>query len=183
MDKHIIGLFPSRDEAERAINQIHRDCKVKKEEISYVYKDVAGEVKEGDVDSAAGMTPAEGAKTGAGVGAAVGAVAGLAVVAGVMPVIGPIFAAGPLVSALGLTGALGTTAAGAVTGAVAGGLIGALVGLGVDEPKAKEYQDRVLAGDILVAAHIKDNDTEEEKVRDVMLDNNASQVEGYEVSV
>jgi hypothetical protein len=75
----------------------------------------------------------------------------LATVAGLIPVIGPIFAAGPLIAALGIGGAVGATAAGALTGVAAGGLVGALVGLGIDEPAAKEYETEVSSGNVLLA--------------------------------
>jgi uncharacterized membrane protein len=71
--------------------------------------------------------------------------------------VGPLFAAGPLAAALGLTGAVGTTAAGAATGAAAGGVIGALVNIGVTEEHAKQYEDRVNAGDVLVAVHAEED--------------------------
>lgn len=152
--KHMtIGLFSDRANAEAAINRLHNDLKVPTDDISYIYRNSEGDVQEVDAGKIASDTPAEGAGKGAMVGGAIGALAGLATVAGVIPVIGPLFAAGPLAAALGLTGAIGTTAAGAATGAAAGGIIGALMNLGIGEEKAQHYADRVGEGDILVAAH------------------------------
>jgi len=148
-----IGIFTDRTNAEAAINRLHNELKVPTDDISYIYKNMEGEVKEVDAGDVAADTPAEGAGKGAMVGGTIGALAGIATVAGVIPVIGPLFAAGPLATAIGLTGAVGTTAAGAATGAAAGGVIGALVNLGVGQEQAQQYEDRVKSGDILVAAH------------------------------
>ncbi|MBA2448259.1 MAG: DUF3341 domain-containing protein, partial [Chloroflexi bacterium] len=47
-------------------------------------------------------------------------------------------------------GAIATTLGGAAAGAIAGGLIGALVGAGIPEDDAKEYEDSVRQGSILL---------------------------------
>ncbi|MDQ2933158.1 MAG: hypothetical protein M3Q80_02140 [bacterium] len=152
--KHLTtAIFVSRDAAEKAINIIHNKLAVPNEDISFIYRNTEGEVREVDASKISTSTPVEGAKSGAAVGGTIGAVAGLAAVAGLIPVIGPIFAAGALTTALGLTGAIGTTAAGAITGAVAGGLVGALVNLGVGKEHAKRYEDLVMAGDVLVSVY------------------------------
>lgn len=176
MKKLTLGVFASREDAESAIGTLHKDLKVAEEEISYLYRNTNDEVKEvaaGDVSTG---TPVEGAKTGAMVGGAAGAIAGIATVAGIIPVIGPIFAAGPLLTMLGIgAGAVGTTAAGALTGAAAGGLIGALVNAGVSETKAKEYEDRVMAGDVLVSVHAEEGIGVEDALREA----GALSVESY----
>ncbi|MDB5259112.1 MAG: signal transduction histidine kinase, LytS [Candidatus Taylorbacteria bacterium] len=157
--KHLItGIFESRDAAEKAINHIHNELKIPNEDISFIYRNTKGEIREVDTSAISTNTPAEGAKTGAAVGGTLGAIAGLAVVAGLIPVIGPVFVAGTLASALGigLTGAVGTTIAGALTGAAAGGLVGSLASMGVGKENAQRYADRVLAGDILVAVYSTD---------------------------
>lgn len=154
MKKYIIATFPSRARAEDAINRLHTELGIGTDEISYVYKNTDEEVKEVPAEDVSVETPAEGAQKGAIIGGSIGALAGLAAVAGIIPILGPIFAAGPLVAALGLgAGALGTTAAGAITGAAAGSLIGALVNMGVSQQKAQEYEDSVMAGNVLVAVH------------------------------
>ena len=98
---------------------------------------------------------------------------------GIVPVIGPVFAAGPLVAALGIgTGVLGTTAAGTLTGAAAGGLIGALVSWGVSEEKAKDYQDQVEAGSVLIAVHADDM----KDVATVLTEEGATDVDIYRLA-
>lgn len=148
-----IATFANREDAAKAINQLHNELNISHDDISYVYKNTEDEIKEVDSEEVSSPTAAEGAVSGAKVGGTIGAIAGLATVAGVIPVIGPIFAAGTLMTALGITGAVGATAAAAVTGAAAGGLIGALVNMGVGEETAKRYADRVTAGNVLVVVH------------------------------
>lgn len=148
-----IGIFTNREDAEKAINYVHNQLGIANDDISFLYRNQEGEVREvaaGDVSS---KTPAEGAEKGAVIGGGIGALAGIAAVAGFMPVVGPLFAAGPLAAALGFTGAVGTAVAGAATGAAAGGIIGALANLGIGKEHAQRYADRVNAGDVLVSAY------------------------------
>ncbi|KND50451.1 MAG: hypothetical protein AB202_02235 [Parcubacteria bacterium C7867-007] len=179
MKKFTVGIFENREDAEKAINRTHNELNIPTSDLSFVYRNSEGEVREVQAADIATSTPAEGAGKGAAVGATIGAIAGLATVAGVIPVIGPLFAAGPLAVALGLTGAVGATAAAAATGAIAGGLIGALTNLGVGEENAKRYADRVQAGDVLVAAYAE----EEVDVRTLFLDAGAIETEGYALKV
>lgn len=178
MKQITVGLFVNREDAEKAINQIHNSLGVDTDHISYIYRNTDGEVREVDADDVSSSTPGEGAKSGAVIGGTVGAIAGIATVAGLIPVIGPIFAAGPLAAALGLTGALGTTAAGAATGAVAGGVIGALTNMGIGEERAQRYADRVRAGDVLVSTHA---DTDKD-VASLLTECGATDVEVYRVT-
>ncbi|HEU4677433.1 MAG TPA: hypothetical protein VFS75_01790 [Candidatus Paceibacterota bacterium] len=151
MKQVVLGLFSSRARAEELIRHLTESLGVRTDDISYIYRNTEGDVEAAPATDA--HTPASGAATGALVGGSVGALAGIATAIGVIPVIGPIFAAGPLVAALGIgtASAVGTTAVGAATGAVAGGVIGALVNLGAPDVEAKEYENRILAGDVLVA--------------------------------
>ena len=99
----------------------------------------------------------EGATTGGvaglGVGAAVGWLAGIGALA--IPGVGPFIAAGPITAALG----------GAAVGTAAGGIIGALVGMGIPEFEAKRYDAKIREGNILISVH-----TEDSKQRDVAKD-------------
>lgn len=170
-----IGIFEHREDAERAINRLHNELGIDNSEISYVYRSRDGNVKEVDANDISSNTPGEGAAKGAAIGAGAGALAGIATVLGAVPFVGPLFAAGPLAAALGLTGALGTTAAGALTGAAAGGIIGALVNLGVGEEHAQHYEDQVRAGNILVATHSETA----EAAAEIMVRSGARDVNAY----
>jgi len=153
MKNIIVGTFSSRAAAEVLIEHLKNESLASSDDISYLYKNAEGKIEETD---STGEKAVEGAADGAVVGGSVGAIAGIATVVGLIPVIGPIFVAGPIIAALGLGAAgaaLTTTAAGALTGALAGGVIGALVKLGAPEDEAREYEERLSAGDVLVTVH------------------------------
>jgi hypothetical protein len=87
---------------------------------------------------------ATGGVAGMGIGGAVGLLAGIGALA--IPGVGPFIAAGPIMGAL----------SGAAVGGATGGLIGGLVGLGIPEYEAKQYEDKVRAGNILISVHTED---------------------------
>jgi hypothetical protein len=94
-----------------------------------------------------------GGVAGLGVGAALGWLAGIGALA--IPGVGPFIAAGPIMAALG----------GAAVGTATGGIIGALVGMGIPEFEAKRYDAKIREGNILISVH-----TEDGKQRDVAKD-------------
>jgi uncharacterized membrane protein len=177
MKQLTIGVFADRKAAEEAINRAHKELNIPDDEISYVYKNTQGDVKEVDADAVTTDTPGEGAGKGAIIGGVVGAIAGIIGVAGAFPIVGPLVAGGAIATALGLTGAVGTAAAGAVVGAAAGGIVGALVNLGVGKEHAQHYEDRVMAGDVLVVTH------SEEDARTLFQESGALETEVYALSV
>jgi len=85
-----------------------------------------------------------GAGTGASIGVVEGAIIGLLAGIGglLVPGIGAVAAVGPI--------------AGLITGGITGGIAGALAGWGLDAAEAKGYEERVGAGDVLVA--VRDDD-------------------------
>src|ERR1700691_6330801 len=90
----------------------------------------------------------EGAAAGAGTGVVIGGALGWLVGVGALtiPGVGAFIAAGPIMSAL----------AGAAAGGVVGGLTGALIGIGVPEFEAKQYEERMKGGNILISVHTAD---------------------------
>jgi hypothetical protein len=92
----------------------------------------------------------EGATAGASAGGLLGG--GLGWLAGIgalaIPGLGPFIAAGPIMAALG----------GAAIGAAVGGVSGALIGLGMPELEAKQYENKLKAGNILLSVHTDDGD-------------------------
>ncbi|MBX9692310.1 MAG: hypothetical protein K2Z81_08005 [Cyanobacteria bacterium] len=92
----------------------------------------------------------EGTSTGAGAGALVGGALGWLVGIGALaiPGIGPFVAAGPLMAAL----------SGVALGAATGGITGGLIGLGIPEYEAKQYEGKLLEGNILLSVHTEKAD-------------------------
>jgi hypothetical protein len=85
------------------------------------------------------------ARKGAGAGGVVGGTLGLLAGIGLLaiPGVGPFIAAGPIMATLG----------GIAAGAAVGGVSGALIGLGIPENDATRYEEKIKAGNILIAAH------------------------------
>jgi hypothetical protein len=140
MDRHnkVVGVFRTEDDAIDAIKEL-RSKGYTEDDISVIAQDKK-EVKH--IHEETGTKAPEGAATGMATGGILGGLGGLLLGAGALaiPGIGPIVAAGPIAAALG----------GAAVGAGAGGIVGALVGLGIPEKEAKEYEEAVEGGDILV---------------------------------
>lgn len=179
MAKTIFGVFDRRTGAESALSELENRGYNPKD-VSIIMRD-AGEAK--DVGATTGAHVAQGAVSGATTGGIIGAIAGLLVGIGAIavPGIGALLIGGPLAAALGLTGAAATTVSGAVTGALAGGLVGALVGLGVPEPEARIYEERVKAGAILVAVPAREG--EDTEVRNVLDHAGATNINSVTVPV
>jgi len=178
MKKQIFALFTDIEVADQFINEAHQKVGVSGDEVSYVYRNQDGERVEGTGNDVADSTVSEGAVSGAGIGGAIGAALGIVGSIGVLGPLG-VITAGPLAATLGLTGAAGVTAATALTGAVAGGLIGALTSIGVGEPKARTYEERVKAGDVLVSVHAEDADA----VIELLQAHNAAEIEIVEEKI
>jgi hypothetical protein len=150
-----VGLFYSRDEAERALLALKNDG-FDMNRVNLIAKNAKDVTQSAGVDLGddEGNNAAEGASAGATSGAVLGGIGGLLVGLGTLaiPGVGPIIVAGEAATTIA------TTLAGAGIGAAAGGIIGGLVGLGIPENKAKIYSDRVSGGSYLVMINGSDND-------------------------
>ena len=167
-----IGVFTTHASAESALNEL-RQFGVKESDLSYVYINDKGTIKDGQSGDKIG----EGAATGATAGAIIGGIAGLVVANGVLPGLGTLIVAGPLAAALGFTGVAATAVAAAATGAAAGGLIGALTNLGIEKQDVQLYEDHVRRGDVLVIARGTPTSTE-----DVFMNHGAVDVRHYNMN-
>ena len=165
-----IGVFTTHASARAAIDDL-RTMGVADADISYLYTNIDGDIKDAHTDSKVG----EGTAAGATTGAVLGAIAGFAVANAVLPGIGTLLVAGPLAAALGLTGVAATTVAGAMTGLAAGGIVGALANIGVSEEDAKLYEDLVRSGNVLVVAR-----SGAVSAREVFVNHGAKQIGTYE---
>jgi len=117
----------------------------------------------------------EGAVAGTGAGAILGGTLGWLAGIGTLaiPGLGPFIAAGPILAAL----------SGAAVGGAVGGLSGALVGLGIPEFEAQQYEGKLREGNILLAIHADDDD-QAARVRQVLTEENAEDIiTGSEASV
>lgn len=138
MNKRIVGVYNSGEEALAAIEDLQRQ--------GYDRKDISAIAKnDRDVEEISRETDTkteEGLAKGAAAGGILGGLTGLLIGAGALaiPGIGPLVAAGPLAGAL----------SGAALGAGTGGLAGALIGMGIPEDEAKQYEEEVKNGKILV---------------------------------
>ncbi|MFZ6711933.1 hypothetical protein [Undibacterium sp. TC9W] len=97
---------------------------------------------------------ATGGVAGMGVGAILGWLTGIGTLA--IPGVGPFIAAGPIMAAL----------SGAALVGAAGGIIGALVGLGIPEYEAKLYDGKIRGGNILISVHT-DNSNEASNAKEI----------------
>ena len=131
----VVGVFHSHEEAQRAVKELRAEG-FSDDQIGIVSQDREGTYAEQTKETHA----EEGAAAGAATGLGVGALWGLGIVAGVLPAIGPVIAGG----------ALAAIAASAAGTAAAGGLIGALVGLGIPEDEADYYQTEFESGRTIV---------------------------------
>jgi hypothetical protein len=137
----VFGIFHTRGEAEEAVDALRR-VGFRNTDVSALFADNAGTK---DFAHEKNTKAPEGATTGAASGVVAGGVLGWLAGIGLLaiPGIGPFIAAGPIMAALAGAGALGTV----------GGIVGALVGMGIPEYEAKRYEGRVKHGGILLSVH------------------------------
>ncbi len=131
-----VKTFADRATADQAIRAL-QDAGFGSDHINVVAKDRS---EQKDLAAEHHVSAGTGATIGIVEGAAIGLLAGIGGL--LIPGIGALAVAGPL--------------AGLLTGGIAGGIAGALAGWGIDAAEAKGYEERVSAGDVLVA--VRDND-------------------------
>jgi len=155
----VVGVFHNREDAEHAIDELHR--------LGFHDEEIGFAVRGGDHTtttttekaSDTGSGALSGAIAGAGIGGFIAAAASL-----LIPGFGPVIAGGILATLLG----------GAAVGAAAGGVLGALVGLGVPEEEARYYESEFNEGRIIVTVKAGNRFSE---ARDVLYRHGAYDVE------
>ncbi|MDD4335033.1 MAG: hypothetical protein PHY77_05425 [Desulfotomaculaceae bacterium] len=155
MLKTVIGLFDSRDQAEKAASELRGSGF--KDEVS---------ILAADKDKGGGKTSSDDSgslTSGVTTGGVLGGLAGLGLGAGALaiPGIGPIIAAGPI--------------AGIVSGALTGGMAGGLIDWGIPTDRGRFYEDKVKEGKVLASVR-----TDEDKINnaaDILRHNGARDVE------
>ena len=144
--RRAVGVFNTRAEAEHALNEL-RNSGFSMSRISVMARDADGRGDIAGVDvQNKGSDVGGGAAAGAIAGGAVGGLVGLlgALSALTIPGVGPVLAGGAIASILG------DTLIGGAIGAATGSLVGALMGLGIPEDRAKVYDQRFNQGGYLV---------------------------------
>jgi hypothetical protein len=142
------------------------------DDISLLYPDPQGQrdlAHQNSTKAPEGATV--GASTGAVIGGTLGWLAGIGALA--IPGVGPLIAAGPILATL----------SGLAAGGAMGGLTGALVGTGIPEYEAQQYEGKLRGGNILISVHAADSD-EASRVREIMSEEKADDIStGSEASV
>lgn len=141
--RRAVGTFSNREDAEFALREL-QDAGFNMDKVSVIAKDAELEKDIGGVEV---KSDKEQAKGGAGAGASAGAITG-----GVMGLIGGLgVIALPGVGAIAELGiVLANTLLGSGIGAAGGGLVGALIGWGIPEDRARYYDDMLSQGRYLV---------------------------------
>ncbi len=174
MTRTVIGVFRSRDQAERAVSEM-RDNGFGENEISIVAREDrargtggrgGGEGVGDRLTNATGIGSRDDISEGVGWGGTLGGLAGLLAGAGALaiPGIGPIVAAGPI--------------AGALSGAVSGGIAGGLLDWGIPEERGRQYERDVREGRIL--ALIRSEERRVDRAAEILRRNGATDVEIHE---
>lgn len=174
------GVFRNQDEAVHGIKALH-DLGYEKDDISIFAKDsddvesIQQETNNNvtETSSGRGKNAGKGFGIGAGTGGVLGGITGLIAEVGLLaiPGIGVLAAAGPLA----------TTLSGIAIGAGSGGIVGALTGAGIPEEHAKEYEDHLNQGHIVVL--VEADEEREDRVYEKFTYNNALNTHTYPENV
>ena len=70
---------------------------------------------------------------------------------------------------------------GAAVGATTGGIVGALIGMGIPEFEAKRYEEKLRTGNYLIAVHVR-NDDEEDRAEEIFKAANAEDITNTSMS-
>jgi hypothetical protein len=143
--KSVLCIASSQAQVERIANRL-KEADFSVNDISVLFPDQSGTRDFTHVEGTKSPETALTAATSAGVvGGGLGWLAGIGALA--IPGVGPFIAAGPIMAAL----------AGAAVGATAGGITGAIMGLGIPEYEATQYEGKVQGGNLLVSVHAHDS--------------------------
>jgi uncharacterized protein YjbJ (UPF0337 family) len=151
-NRMLTGLFKDRESAEGAYNSV-LSRGYTKDDVNLMMTDETRNRYFSDTDaddSALGSKALEGAGAGSAIGGTLGAIIGGIAAIGtnvLLPGLG-LIVAGPLAAAL----------AGAGAGGLTGGLVGALIGSGIPEDRAREYEEGVKSGGIVMGVNPRSDD-------------------------
>lgn len=153
-NRMVTGLFRDRDSAERAYGSLESRGYSKDDVNLMMSEDTRNswfsDSNNADNTTGLGDKALEGAGAGSAIGGTIGAVLAAIAAIGtnvVLPGLG-LVVAGPLAAAL----------AGAGAGGLTGGLIGALVGSGIPEDRAKEYEEGIRSGGMVMGVNPRNDE-------------------------
>lgn len=162
------GMYFGRAEAEAAVDRLHA-LGYDADDISVVMDD---KTREKAFANEVGAKTNEGVATGAVAGGILGAiVAGLTATGGVSAIVGTGGIATPLV-----IGPIAAALAGLGAGGAIGGIVGGFIGLGIGEHRAKQYEQGLREGGILIAVRPKSEHTD--RVREALRDRYSTEYAG-----
>ena len=161
--KSVLCIVSSEPQVERIADQL-KAAGFSGNDISVLFPDKSGTR---DFAHEQHTKAPEGAAAGAGTGGVLGGGLGWLVGIGALaiPGVGPFIAAGPIMAAL----------AGAAVGAAAGGITGALVGFGIPEYEAKQYEGKIRKGNMLISVHTDDG-KEVDKAKEIFKREGATDI-------
>jgi hypothetical protein len=139
----VVGVFETREQAERAVEELRRLGFSDDALALVVHHPKRGVVEVTDLDAAEAARVSGESKAGEGTvaGAVTGGIlGGLMALPALIPGVGPVLSFGTLAAAL----------FGVAAGAAGGGIVGALIGEDFPEPEARFYERELKAGRVLV---------------------------------
>lgn len=151
----LTGMFRDRDSAERAYNSV-TSRGYTNDDVDVMMSDDTRSKYFSDADAnddGLGSKALEGAGAGSAIGGTLGAIIGGIAAIGtnvLLPGLG-LVVAGPLAAAL----------AGAGAGGLTGGLVGALIGSGIPEDRAREYEEGIRNGGIVMGVRPRSDEDAE----------------------
>jgi hypothetical protein len=142
----VVGLLPDLNAVKQALETL-RSHGVSDDQIGLAMRQADSDASSLEEPSSPAWQDTTSGVVGGGI---IGGLAGLLAATGVVAIPGlvPLLAGGALISVLGATGA--SIVAGTGVGAVAGGLVGALISINVPETAARQYDEAVRQGHILI---------------------------------
>lgn len=146
----LTGLFKDRESAEGAYNSALSRGYTSDDVNLMMTDDTRNRYFANDTDTELGSKALEGAGAGSAIGGTLGAIIGGIAAIGTnvfLPGLG-LIVAGPLAAAL----------AGAGAGGLTGGLVGALIGSGIPEDRAREYEEGVKNGGIVMGVNARNDE-------------------------
>ena len=163
MSQAVICIVPTEVEADRIVDSL-RTAGFTNNNISVLMPDKTTTKDLGhEKHTKAPEGASAGAASGLVLGGALGWLAGIGALA--IPGVGPFIAAGPIMAML----------SGAAIGGAAGGTTGGLIGLGIPEYEAKQYEGKLRDGNILLSVHTENGD-EAKRVEEIYKANNAHDI-------